>query len=568
MIEINTSTSPLEPKGSKFIVDRTEFKPGQTINYAVLSIPDDKILNWPMVYILANREEAYVGETHNLINRMNQHGANVEKSAFTTANVIFNEEFNESVILDYEHRLIGLMHADGKYKLTNKNDGMQDSNYFSKEKYASMFEDLWKELQGLELAVHSIKEIEESEVFKYSPFKGLTADQEIALDKILQTIRLNQDRHEPIVVEGMPGTGKTILAIYLLKMMKDSEEFKDLNIKLLEPVTSLRKTLQKTLSSVPGLSKKDVIGPSDLIKPEFQSSSSDCPFDVLLVDEAHKLKRMVNVGAAIGSYYNISEKLGLDKKTSTQMDWVLKLAKTPVFFYDPLQNIGPSGVGDSFFKEKLGDAAEHPILLESQMRVKGGKGYLDYICEILKDKRPQKREFPEYDLVLHEDIHEFMQSFEKTLQKHNLTRMAAGYAWKWQSKPGKDKLPKGYDIQIDDVKLTWNRVTDNWITLGVDNPEIAHEVGCIHTNQGYDLSYAYVIIGKDLQLDDNGNLVASKNNYFDVNGKNTASQEELNQYIKNIYYVLLTRGIFGTHIYVCDPNLRAYLKQFFPTQNS
>ena len=32
------------------------------------------------------------------------------------------------------------MHADGRYVLTNKNDGMTDSNYFSKESYAKMFE--------------------------------------------------------------------------------------------------------------------------------------------------------------------------------------------------------------------------------------------------------------------------------------------------------------------------------------------------------------------------------------------------------------------------------------------
>lgn len=86
------------------------------------------------------------------------------------------------------------MHADGRYKLTNKNDGMTDTNYFSKETYTTMFEELWEELRRLELADHTIAEIEESEVFKYSPFKGLTTDQRVALDKILSAIDVGLEK--------------------------------------------------------------------------------------------------------------------------------------------------------------------------------------------------------------------------------------------------------------------------------------------------------------------------------------------------------------------------------------
>ncbi|MEO7007301.1 MAG: DNA/RNA helicase domain-containing protein [Terrimesophilobacter sp.] len=33
----------------------------------------------------------------------------------------------------------------------------------------------------------------------------------------------------------------------------------------------------------------------------------------------------------------------------------------------------------------------------------------------------------------------------------------------------------------------------------------------------------------------------------------------------NIYRVLLTRGICGTYVYVCDPGLRDYLREFIPS---
>ena len=98
----------------------------------------------------------------------------------------------------------------------------------------------------------------------------------------------------------------------------------------------------------------------------------------------------------------------------------------------------------------------------------------------------------------------------------------------------------------------------------VDDSRIAHEVGCIHSIQGYDLSYAYVLIGRDLIMGENGIPESNRESYYDRNGLATASKEELDRYIKNIYYVLLTRGILGTHVYVQDPDLRKYLSCYFP----
>ncbi len=514
-----------------------------------------------MVYILSNDEAAYIGQTTSVATRINQHGASEEKRDFKSVSIIFNEEFNSSVITDYEHRLIGYMHADGRYRLTNKNDGMADTNYFSKTTYATMFEELWNELRQLELAHHSISEIEESEVFKYSPFKALTTDQRMALDKILCAIDRGLDQSDPIVVEGMPGTGKTVLAIYLLKTLHDNPDYRDLNIRIMEPVTSLRNTLRKSLANVGGLSPDDIIAPTDLIKPSLGYKTGKAKnFDILLVDESHKLKRRINLGTQFGNYDAVNRELRLPKHAS-QMDWILDQAKLPVFFYDPLQSIGPSCLEPDALEMGLGKAAKRPIRLESQMRVKGGDSYLRYVRGVLDGTNPEKRAFEEYDLVLHDNFTDFVKSFARDYERHNLSRMVAGYAWKWKSK----KDPSIDDIIIDDVGLKWNCTYDNWVGRGIDNPEIAHEVGCIHSIQGYDLSCCYVIIGNDLIFDENtGYPAANRSSYYDRNGFATASPEELDRYIKNIYYVLLTRGILGTHIYATDPALRNYLSSFFP----
>jgi len=117
------------------------------------------------------------------------------------------------------------------------------------------------------------------------------------------------------------------------------------------------------------------------------------------------------------------------------------------------------------------------------------------------------------------------------------------------------------------VKLQWNRTDVDW----VNSPGSLDEVGSIHTIQGYDLNYAGVIIGPDLRFDPvRQRLVFDRENYFDAKGKQnnpkrgiSYSDEDLLQFVTNIYAVLLTRGMCGTYLYVCDPHLREYLGRYF-----
>ena len=566
MKEIPTRVSAEKPQGAPFYVTWCPFAYGERIDITVLDLAEDKVLDWPMVYILANDESAYVGQTTSIANRVDQHSANIEKKDFERVNVIFNEEFNASVVTDYEHRIIDYMHGDGRYRLTNKNKGMTDTNYFSKAAYAEMFKDLWEELRHLELADHTIAEIEESEVFKYSPYKGLTPDQRIALDKIIDAISSGFADAGPIVVEGMPGTGKTVLATYLLKMLKDDPEYRGLNVKLLEPVSQLRATLKQSVACVEGLSADDVIGPDDLAKPEHGFiAGRKRNVDILLVDEAHRLKRRKCI-SNYGQYDKTARQLGLDV-SSTQLEWILDQAGLAVFFYDPLQTVGPSCVGPEAFRKHLGDSLRKPIVLDTQMRVKGGPSYLDYVFRIVNDKDPEPESFAGYEFVLHDDFRDFHECFERTLRDHSLTRLIAGYAWEWVTGGRKREIltgPDAYDIDIDGIRLRWNSGYVNWVGRGSNDPSISHEVGCIHSIQGYDLSQAFVIIGNDLKYDeDEGRIVVDRSNYYDRNGKNTTTDEELDQFIRNIYYVLLTRGVYGTHVYICDSALRKHFRKYF-----
>ncbi len=85
--------------------------------------------NWPILYILtegllnkkSNKlKKAYVGQTTNGLNRMQEHVKNSEKDDLDTVNFVYSDEFNQSVTFDYESKLIQLIAADESYKLITK----------------------------------------------------------------------------------------------------------------------------------------------------------------------------------------------------------------------------------------------------------------------------------------------------------------------------------------------------------------------------------------------------------------------------------------------------------------
>ena len=58
-------------------------------------------------------------------------------------------------------------------------------------------------------------------------------------------------------------------------------------------------------------------------------------------------------------------------------------------------------------------------------------------------------------------------------------------------------------------------------------------------------------------------IEVDKSNYFDQIGKTVdGDMNLLKRQILNVYYTLLTRGIRGTYVYVCDDELKEYFKKY------
>jgi DUF2075 family protein/predicted GIY-YIG superfamily endonuclease len=558
-------------------------------NVSAWSLLDNRHSNWPVVYMLHDRAEIYVGETLNAEARLKQHLDVSERRKLNEALIIVDESYNKSVCLDLESSLIRLFSGDGLFTVLNRNVGITDADYFERPDYQERFTEVFEELRAQRLFSRSVPEIQNSDLFKYSPFKALSPDQAIAVEEILETLfdDLEEDRSSTSVIQGEPGTGKTVIGIYMLKLLRDIANHRPedpinedslfsglftsrftslaqtLRVGLVIPQQSLRESVQQVFKRTPGLSDRDV-----RVISAFDVGTSPDDFDILVVDEAHRLGQRANQasGPLNRKFSEINiELFGNDDPVHTQLDWIRAKSKHQILLLDTEQSVRPADLPIELTYQLIQSAkAEghwHP--LHSQMRLRASEDYVGYVRHVLAGTQTTREVFEDYDLRFFDDISDMYRELGICEKEFGLCRMLAGYAWPWSSR----REPESFDIQIGELKFRWNSTAKDW----VNSPNAFHEVGSIHTIQGYDLNYAAVIIGPDLVFDPEASEIRiDRTNYFDTKGKEnnkvlgiTYSDEDLLRYIRNIYGVLLTRGIRGTFVHICDPDLRKYLGKFF-----
>lgn len=261
------------------------------------------------------------------------------------------------------------------------------------------------------------------------------------------------------------------------------------------------------------------------------------------------------------TFDTVNEKLKIEN--GDELDWIMTCSDYQILFYDAQQSIKPSDVRKEKFRQIIENKGTIQYNLTSQMRVKGGEYYITAVQKLLHNQLEKAIKCQSYELKIFDDIEEMYDAIRNKDKEEGLCRMVAGYAWPWSTKGisiQDIKLQNLYDISIDENHYIWNTTNKDW----VNTTNAINEIGCIHTIQGYDLNYTGVIIGLDLKYNkETQSIYIDKNNYYDRNGKtNIQNEQELYDYILNIYKVLLTRGIKGTYIYICDEDLREYFKKY------
>lgn len=377
----------------------------------------------------------------------------------------------------------------------------------------------------------------------------LIDEQKVAFETIKKLVNtsLKTSQKYTIIIEGGPGTGKSVIAINLLA------EFRTKAVNYVTKNAAPRNVFFEML-------RRDNYKLSyikSLLKGSGQYvNSNKNDFDLLIIDEAHRLNEKS------GMFSNIGE---------NQIKELINAAKVSVFFIDTDQIVTTKDFGSIEEIKKqaalLGSKVIHQedYNLVSQFRCNGSDGYLSYLDHVLGIR--ETANFDGFDLDynfrVYDDLMEMKRDLKELNRINNKSRLIAGYCYEWTTK-NHPKNPNVFDIELGDFKAKWNFSNTN--TWAIDE-ESFDQVGCIHTSQGLEFDYVGVIIGKDLLFKNNQVITdykaRAKTDYSLRGIQQNRNYALADRIIRNTYRTLLSRGQKGCFIYAEDKELREYLKREF-----
>lgn len=383
---------------------------------------------------------------------------------------------------------------------------------------------------------------------------ALIEDQIVARNVILDKIRKIGNKKNVIIVKGGPGTGKTVIALHILALLAGNKKHYNVHY-----ATKSKPLLEGVKNRLPRGSKAKLLFSN--VTQFIPANCEENNIDVLLIDEAHRIAKSAN-----------NQYTPADKRTNlSQIQTIVRAAKVCIFFIDDKQAIRSLEIGSS---ELIKDcAAEYnadvvEVELKSQFRCNGSDNYLDWLEQVLYNE-PIKAKFSkgEYDFRIFDDPQELYNEIKRIDSTEGKTaRLTAGFCWPWSdSLDVNGNLVK--DVQIGEFAMPWEtkdsipRIPDGYVKWyeWAYKPEGIKQVGCIYTAQGFEFDYIGVIIGPDMFYNlkrdcIDTDIVATRDPML------RRGAENFDWYVRNIYRVLMSRGMKGCYVYCCDKTLSDYFK--------
>jgi DUF2075 family protein len=376
----------------------------------------------------------------------------------------------------------------------------------------------------------------------------LLDEQAVCFDMCLKTMnQCQKDRKKrTIIIQGGPGTGKSVLAVNLLM------EFisQSLNASYVTKNSAPREAFLKLLTKSDA---KKLINIKQLFRSPFGLSKCDSNgYDCLIVDEAHRLVK----------------KMYGDWNGKNQVKECINASLLTIFLLDEDQAVTTKDIGSieeiSHWCNVLGSrlVIKEETKLVSQFRCNGSDAYIQFIDDTLqRNEESIAVDLSElnFDFKIFDNPNEMREALRIKNQVSNKTRMVAGYCYDWNVKYNRGD----WDIILEDgFKAKWNLENDR---IWAINPNSFEEVGCIHTAQGLEFDYVGVFIGKDLTYNRATGLIKTHREAIssddNSSGIRSAAPAKAHQLILNTYKTLMTRGQKGCYIYCEDEALREHFKR-------
>ena len=384
---------------------------------------------------------------------------------------------------------------------------------------------------------------------------SLIEDQIIARNIILDKIDRNQKLEKSVViVKGGPGTGKTVIALNVLATLA-KKEYK------IHFATKSKPLLEGIKDRLPKGSNTKLLFSN--VHQFLPCAMEENQLDVLLIDEAHRISKNAN--------------LQYDKKEQrtdlSQIETIIRASKITVFFIDDKQAVRSQEIGNSAYIKECAikfNANFEEVELKSQFRCNGSDNYLDWLEQILYNEDIIKASFTkeEYDFKIFDSPKDLYNAIlEKNSKEDTTARLTAGFCWPWsKTLDSNGNLQK--DVKIGNFAMPWetnDKITKipngyvKWYEWAY-KPEGIKQIGCIYTAQGFEFDYVGVIIGEDLKLSEDGKKIET-----DISKTKDPTlmrgRQNFDNYVRNIYRVLMSRGMKGCYVYFCDQRLKKYFEQ-------
>ncbi|MEU0565163.1 DNA/RNA helicase domain-containing protein [Nonomuraea sp. NPDC005983] len=394
-----------------------------------------------------------------------------------------------------------------------------------------------------QLMTYASKEIREREQFT------LLDEQQVAYELVMGAVdkARRADSKQVVIVTGGPGSGKSVIALSLLgELYRQGRS-------ALHATGS--QSFTQTMRRYPGRGSTRI---KNLFK--YFNSFTDAEqngMDVLICDEAHRIRE-----TSTNRFTPAARRTG-----RSQLDELLSAARVPVFLLDQHQVVRPGELGTVASIEHYACAKGYDVRfvsLDEQFRCGGSRKYEQWVLRLLglADGGPMEWDGDEDFQVRLADSPQELEAFLGG--QTGTARMTAGYCWPWSDPRADDTLVN--DVVIGDWARPWNVKKDRAVgdyppsMLWASEPNGFGQVGCVYTAQGFEYDWNGVILGPDLAVQD-GQLVTVREENRDpaFKSRKTVPNSDFDQLVRNVYKVLLTRGMRGTVIYAVDPELRDFL---------
>jgi DUF2075 family protein len=389
---------------------------------------------------------------------------------------------------------------------------------------------------------------EANNIIKKNNSYVLLEEQKIVFDHVMAIIKngLEKKKKQVLIVKGGPGTGKSLIAINLLAELANLGKWAE----YVTGSAAFTQSYKKAIGS----------GAGNLFKytnnyVQSQSDKRDC----LIIDEAHRIREK----APQGSYYSkvYSGKL--------QIEEILDACNIAVFFIDDDQVVLPDEVGNSeYIKDhalRLGcDVWEEE--LKVQFRCSGNDGFIRWIENTFGMKQTANtilEKSDSFEFKIFYDPLTMENELKKKIANGNSARMVSGFCFPWSKEVG------ALDVKIGNFERPWNLKEpmggNPASNLWAYDDKGFGQVGCVYSSQGFEFDYIGVIIGNDIVYDfDSSNWRSNKSlhkgNMISQNKLSVMTDETYLKIVKNIYRVLLSRGMKGCYIYFMDKDTENFVK--------